>query len=189
MRKVIVHAKHRVLEDFFTVDAAEVSFELYGGGMSRPARRLSLERGDSVAAVVFNRDSRRLIFVEQFKYPTYAHGPGWIVETVAGVLDPGDGSPELALRRELHEELGYGSAAVEPIATFYTSPGGSSERIHLFYAEVGDADRVDAGGGLASEDEDIRAVEVAIDELEGLQIQDAKTLVGVQWFQRRISEG
>jgi 8-oxo-dGTP pyrophosphatase MutT (NUDIX family) len=55
--------------------------------------------------------------VKQFKYPTYEKGSGWIVETVAGILEPGE-TPEAALRRETLEETGYEIALLEPIATF-----------------------------------------------------------------------
>jgi nudix-type nucleoside diphosphatase (YffH/AdpP family) len=191
MRRVVVHAKRRVFDGFFDIDEAELSYERYDGQMSRPVKRLCFERGDSVAAIVLNRDSERLIFTEQFKYPTYEHGPGWIMETVAGTVEPNDGTPEAALRREVLEELGYAVGELEPIAVFYTTPGGSSERILLYYAEVTDADRVQDGGGLQAEDEDIKAVEVPLAELDRLVasggIHDAKTLVGVQWLQRRLS--
>ena len=44
---------------------------------------------------------------------------------------------------------------LEPVASFFVSPGGSSERIVLFCALVSEAGRKSAGGGLASEHEDI----------------------------------
>jgi len=59
----------------------------------------------------------------------------------------------------------------------------------LFYGEVGDADRVSAGGGLASEHEDIQLVELTLPDLwralENGDIVDAKTLVAAQWLQQR----
>jgi ADP-ribose pyrophosphatase len=42
--------------------------------------------------------------------------------------------------------------------SFYVSPGGTCERVLLYYGEVGEADRVSAGGGLASEQEDLQLV-------------------------------
>jgi 8-oxo-dGTP pyrophosphatase MutT (NUDIX family) len=64
------------------------------------------ERGDSVAAVLFNTDTKRLIFTRQFKAPSYEKGPGWITEIVAGMIDASE-SAEDALRREVFEETGY----------------------------------------------------------------------------------
>jgi ADP-ribose pyrophosphatase len=100
--------------------------------------------------------------------------------------------PEEAVKREIHEEIGYQVSELTPIANFYVSPGGSSERIYLYYAEVRNADHVSAGGGLASEHEDIELVEVSFDELwDALnrgEIRDAKTLIAVQWLRQRRSE-
>jgi nudix-type nucleoside diphosphatase (YffH/AdpP family) len=190
MGRVTVHSKRRVFDAFFKIDEAEVSFERFDGTMSPPVKRLSFERGDSVAAIVHNGDSGMVVLVEQFKYPTYDQGPGWIVETVAGMAEPGE-APEAALRREVLEELGYEVDELEHIATFYVSPGGSSERVLLYYARVSDSGKVAPGGGLASEVEDIRAVELSPAELERLvaegDIQDAKTLVAAQWLRQRLS--
>ncbi len=70
------------------------------------------------------------------------------------------------MRRELIEEIGFRAGDLTHIATFYVSPGGTSERIMLYYAEVGNTDRIAAVGGLASECEDIQLIEVALPELE-----------------------
>ena len=88
------------------------------------------------------------------------------------------------------EEIGYRAGDLTHIATFYVSPGGTSERIMLYYAEVGNTDRVAAGGGLASESEDIQLTEVALPELwralDAGKILDAKTIIGVMWLRRKL---
>jgi hypothetical protein len=58
----------------------------------------------------------------------------------------------VSLRRELLEEIGYEANLIEPIATFYVSPGGSSERIRLFYVEVSDPREKGAGRRSAGRD-------------------------------------
>jgi nudix-type nucleoside diphosphatase (YffH/AdpP family) len=190
MRTVVVHAAKRIFDGFFKIEEAEVSFERYDGTMSPLVRRLCLERGDSAAVLVYNRDSAKAVFVEQFRYPTYERGPGWLIETVAGVVEPGE-QPEATARREVLEEIGYEVRILDLIASFYLTPGGSSERIILFYAEVTDGDMITQGGGVASENEDIRIVELSHDELNDLYrsggIHDAKTLVAVQWLRDRIA--
>jgi nudix-type nucleoside diphosphatase (YffH/AdpP family) len=190
MKKVTLQSKHRVFDGFFKIDEAVLRYERFDGRMSEPVQRLCLERGDSVAAIVFDPAARRAIFTRQFRYPAYEKGPGWLVETIAGMIDDGE-TPEAALRRELLEELGYEAGAVEPIANFYLSPGGSSERIWLYYTEVSDARRSGAGGGLAAEGEDIETVSMSIDELRPLLhsggLHDAKTIIGVQWLLNRLN--
>ena len=62
----------------------------------------------------------------------------------------------------------------------------------LYYAEVGNADRISEGGGKASEHEDIRQVEMALPELwqalEKNEFADAKTLVAVQWLKNKFKD-
>lgn len=191
-KKVIVHRKRRVFEDFFDIDEVDVSFEGRDGTLLGPFRRLSFERGDSVAALVVQRQpTPKVLLVNQFKYPVYVHDDGWITETVAGMVDAGE-SREAAIRRELREELGYDVAEFEFIASFYPSPGGSSERVFLFYCEVTGADRVHgAGGGLAAEGEDITIVEYDLREffvkLAGGAFVDPKILIAGLWLQARLA--
>jgi hypothetical protein len=64
MRRVEVRSRRRLLDNFFKVDEAEVSFERFDGSMTPPVLRLVFERGDSVAAVVFDRDAGRLLLTE-----------------------------------------------------------------------------------------------------------------------------
>jgi nudix-type nucleoside diphosphatase (YffH/AdpP family) len=185
MPKAELRGRRRLLDDFFKVDELTVAVERFDGSAMPPVRRLVFERGDAVAAVVRHVDSGRLLFTEQFRAPTMEKGPGWLLEVMAGMID-GAEAPEAALRRELHEELGYAVKRLEPIATFYVSPGGSSERIWLFYAEVAEVTRSGRGGGLAGENEDIRIVEMTDDEaraaLAAGRLPDAKTIIGLQWL-------
>ena len=185
-KKVEIRHRQIIFDDKFRIQEAEVCNQRYDGQMSNPARRLVFERGDAVAAILFNRDSQKVLLIEQFRYPTYEKGPGWIIEVVAGVIES-DKGPEDAIRREIEEEAGYQAQQLIPIATFYVSPGGTSERIRLYYAEVGNSDCISAGGGLPDENEDIRLVEYSRPELlEAVasgQIQDAKTLIAIQWLQ------
>jgi ADP-ribose pyrophosphatase len=101
------------------------------------------------------------------------------------MLEEGE-DPEEAIRREILEEVGYHVAQLCPISTFFVSPGGSSERIFLYYAEVDNTAPVELGGGLAHESEDIQAVEFSLPELWGAldagRIVDAKTMIGLMWL-------
>ena len=174
-----------MFDDVFKIDEAEVRFEQSNGEMSSPVRRLSFERGDSVAAVVWRRDTDDLLFTEQFRFPTLTKGAGWLFEVMAGVIDE-DETAEAAVRREIEEELGYRIDRLEPIATFFVSPGGSSERIFLYFVDTTGAGHVSAGGGVAAEHEDIRVVPMPRDavrrELAEGRFTDAKTIIGLQWF-------
>lgn len=185
MKRVEIQKKKRLFDDFFKIDEAYVRYEKYNGQMTDPVRRLNFERGDAAAILVFNRETRSVILVEQFRYPTYERGDGWIIEVMAGIVDK-DENPEDTARREALEEIGFQVRELTPIATVYLSPGGSSERIFLYYAEVENADRVSDGGGLETEHEDIRILELSLQELDNAmasgKILDAKTLIALMWF-------
>ena len=191
MKRVEILNRRVVFDDVFKIEEVRLRFERFNGQMSDPVRRLVFERGDSAAALLLNRDTQKVILIKQFRYPTYEKGPGWLCEVVAGMVDQNE-PPEETIRREVHEEIGYQVGDLQPIATFYVSPGGSSERIWLYYAEVGEADRVAAGGGRAAEHEDIEQVELSLPELwtaiEEGKIMDAKTLIAVQWLQHRLAD-
>jgi len=188
MKRVEIIEKKRLLDGFFKVDEAELRFERFDGTMSPTVRRLCLERGDSAAAILLDRERKKVILVSQFKYPTYEKGSGWLVETVAGAIDAHE-EPAEAMKREIQEETGYAPTALEHISTFYVTPGGSSERIFLYYAEVNAGSR-ESGGGLEAEHEDIEVLEFAPEELftklEQGEIVDAKTIIGIMWLRRRL---
>ena len=146
MKNVEILQERRLLDAFFKVDEVQLRHERFDGSMSPPLNRLCFERGDGVAALLYAPETERLVLVRQFRYPTLEAGPGWIVELVAGMLDAAE-APEETMRREILEETGYVVEELAFISMFYLSPGGSSERIHLYCAEVDAAARRAEGGG------------------------------------------
>ncbi|MEU7615815.1 NUDIX hydrolase [Micromonospora rifamycinica] len=180
----------------FTIREARLRYRTYGvdrslsGDWSRLVTLVNADRGDSVAAVVVDTARDEIVLVEQFRFPTLGHGSGWLVELVAGMVDAGE-APETAIRREIREEIGYDVRVLEEISTLHLSPGGSSERVTLFYAEIDDSLRVGEGGGRADEAENIARRVVPLGDLSAMldngTIQDAKTLAGLLWLHRRRS--
>lgn len=178
----------------FTVREAELRYRTYGadrelsGDWSSRVTLVNADRGDSVAAVIVDTSRDEIILVEQFRFPTLGHGSGWLCELVAGMVDDGE-EPEAAIRREIREEIGYDVRALEQIYTLHLSPGGSSERVFLYYAEVDDSLRVGEGGGRADEAESLALRPLPLGELAALvgggTVQDAKTLTGLLWLQLR----
>jgi ADP-ribose pyrophosphatase len=193
-KKVDVLDQRVIFDDKFKIREAHVRYMRFDGQMGNPERRLVFERGDSAAAIIVNSEQKKVLLTKQFRYPAYGKDAdsGWIQEVVAGVIDEGE-QPEETIRREIQEEIGYTVHELTPIATFFVSPGGTSERVFLYYAEVDEADRTSQGGGLISENEDIQLVALSFDELwqqlrAGILV-DAKTLIAAQWLQLRIQQG
>src|SRR5260370_21009876 len=113
MDKVEIKSKRLIFNDFFKIYEAILRYLRFDGKMSEPVRRLVFERGDAVAAIIFNRDTRKVLLINQFRYPTYDKGPGCIQEIVAGILDPIE-TPEKAMRRETMEEIALTTATLNP---------------------------------------------------------------------------
>jgi ADP-ribose pyrophosphatase len=189
MKKVSIEQKKYILEDVFKVEEAYLRYEKFNGEMSGTVRRISLERGDSVSILIYNTITNNIILISQFRYPSYKSGHGWLIETIAGIVDSNE-TPEEAARREVEEETGLEITKLEHITTFFPSPGGSSERIFLYYSEVSmDPDSYEKTGGLLCEGEDIKSyeitLEVALEKIKSGEIMDAKTILGIYWLQNR----
>lgn len=187
--KVEILDERRVYDGFFKLEEVTLRHERFNGEMSKVIKRLTFERGDAVAVLIFNIEKEELIFTNQFRLPAHRKGEGWMTEIVAGMIDANE-SPEQAAIREVEEEIGYRVKMLRYIGTFFTSPGGSSERIILYYAEVRDMTRVSRGGGVIVENEDIQLVSVSFksawkDMQEG-RICDAKTIVALQWLKLHL---
>ncbi|RZK36323.1 MAG: NUDIX hydrolase [Hymenobacter sp.] len=131
--------------------------------------------GHAVAALVYDTVQQHYLLTRQFR-----PGPeGELLEIAAGMIDH-DEAPEAALRRELHEELGYETDQLTLIATIWPSPGTSAETIAVYYAEV--SQQTGPGGGVASEQESLEVVTFSRAELEKQLLGDAKTLIAMQWL-------
>jgi len=175
----------RILDDYFKVDRARIRVEQYDGRMSPPMTRLVFERGDAVAVLLYDPQERSVILIQQFRYPAYVRDPqhGWLWELVAGVQEEGE-SPEEVARREAWEEAGYVLESLSYVLTVYPSPGGSSERIHLFVAPVTPRQCAGRGGGVPEAGEDILVRSFALDEALGMvergEIMNALTVIALQ---------
>ncbi|MDZ4769831.1 MAG: NUDIX domain-containing protein [Chloroflexota bacterium] len=185
-RTVEIIERKTIFKKFiFVIEEATLRHELFDGTLSAPMTRLNLERGDAIAAILHDPASDEILLVEQFRFPTFDKSGGWVVETAAGMIDTGE-TPADAAHREIEEETGYRLTALKPIQTFYLTPGGSSERIHLFYGAIERANRFGTGGGLLSEGENIREVVLPLIEaftrLDAGGFDDAKTIIALQWM-------
>jgi len=190
-RRLIIRSQKRLFDDFFKIDEVILAHERADGTMTGDERRLVFERGDAVAVLLYNADTRSVVLVEQFRVPSLIGRRrdepdttnGWLTEVVAGMIDPSETAEQAAVRETL-EETGYRIADVVSIGKFFSSPGGASERIFLYFAKVSDAARSGKGGGVG--DEDVSIVRLSVEELfarlaQGL-IEDAKLAIAAYWL-------
>lgn len=121
----------------------------------------------------------RIVLLRQFRY---AAG-GDIFEIPAGRPDREDEPWDVVAARELEEETGYVAGELHRLATIYTTPGFTDERIHIFRAR--DLSR---GTTNLDEDEFVQVVELPLSDVlkavEDGRIIDAKSVTGVLFFAR-----
>ena len=164
--------------DIVTVEARDTR------GVVRRHRREVIDHGEAAAVLAVDRERRVAILVRQWRAPLVASGgDGFLLEVCAGLVDPGE-TPEQAARREAEEEIGFRIASIRKVASVFSSAGTLTERMHLFLADVAEAQRTESGGGNPHEGEDIEVIEVPLralyDRAERGDIVDAKTLILVQ---------
>lgn len=185
-RRVTIERQDRVFDGYFKVDRYTVTYEQFSGGMGQSITREVFERGHAACVLPYDPVTDRVVLIEQFRAGALAAGDPdpWLIETVAGMIDPGETAESVA-RREAQEEAGLIVTALEPLGTPYMSPGGTSERIALF---AGRCDASQAGGihGLDAEGEDIRVFTVSAEEAVAMvhdgRIDNAMTALAVLRF-------
>jgi nudix-type nucleoside diphosphatase (YffH/AdpP family) len=146
------------------------------------------DRGNAATVLLYNVQNRTVILLKQFRLPAFMNGSasGMLLETCAGLLE--DDSPEECVKRETEEETGYKISKVQKVFDVYMSPGSVTELLHFFVAEYSNDMKVNEGGGLEGE-EDIEVLEIPFDQalsmIESGEIQDAKTILLLQYAQLR----
>jgi ADP-ribose pyrophosphatase len=144
---------------------------------SRRLREI-VEHAPGAAVVAVDGDGQVLL-VRQSRPAVGAE----LLELPAGLVDPGE-QPIDAARRELTEETGYVAGTFQPLLSFYSSPGFSTELIHLFVAT--DLQQTSAQ---PDEEEEIELVRMplaqAIDQVLTREISDAKTVAGLLAYASR----
>jgi ADP-ribose pyrophosphatase len=109
-----------------------------------------------------------------------------LLELPAGTLEPGE-DPLQAAGRELTEETGYRAQSIDFVQAFWMSPGILRERMHLYLARNLTAGKMGLDAGEQIEPVMI-ALADALDRISDGQIQDAKTIVGLLWYDRWLRE-
>jgi nudix-type nucleoside diphosphatase (YffH/AdpP family) len=137
---------------------------------------------------LYNKEKGTVILTKQFRMPAYVNNKkdGISIEVCAGAIDNGE-DPEVCIIRETHEEVGYKIKSAKKIMECYTSPGAVTEKMFLFVAPYDDTMKVNDGGGLEIENEEIEVLEIsfseAINMINQYKIIDAKTILLLQYAQ------
>jgi ADP-ribose pyrophosphatase len=182
---VEVLGREIMYQGFFAIEKIQLRHRLFNGSWSSPLTRELFVRGNAVAAVIYDPVHHLIGLVEQFRIGLIGDSTHpWCKEVVAGMAEKGE-TAEQVMRRELQEEADVTPTALCRICDYYSSPGGTNEKLTLYCAI---ADLSEAGGvyGLAEEDEDIRFTayheeEVLLNLYNG-DYGNAATLICLQWL-------
>ena len=152
-------------------------------GIWQTQSREHYDRGNGAVLLPYNLANRTVLLVKQFRWPAFVNGyDELLIEAAAGLLD--DAAPEVRIRAEVEEELGYRLDAVRKVFEAFMSPGSVTEILHFFVAEYDASMRIGDGGGHPDEGEDIEVLEPTIDEALAMiadgRIRDAKTIMLLQ---------
>ncbi|PWN71781.1 GDP-mannose pyrophosphatase NudK [Chryseobacterium phosphatilyticum] len=153
-------------------------------GTTETQSREAYDRGNGAVILLYNTHSKTVILTRQFRLPTYINGnaTGMLIEACAGLLD--NDNPEDCIKRETEEETGYKISKVEKVFNAYMSPGSVTEILHFFIAEYSNEMKINDGGGLEEEGENIEVLEFSFEEALNMtgtgEINDAKTIMLLQ---------
>ena len=159
---------------------------LKNNGTWQTQSREAYDRGNGAAVLLYNKEQETVILTRQFRMPTYINGntTGMLIEVCAGLLDKDN--PEDCIKRETEEETGYKITDARKVFEAYMSPGSVTEILYLFIAEYTAAMKINDGGGIEHEQEDIEVLELpfndALKMIEEGNIKDAKTIMLLQYI-------
>ncbi len=174
-------------KEWATLDRIDYEYK-FKTGVWKPVSRECYNRGHGAAILLYNAEQKTVILTKQFRMPIYETNTeeAMSIEVCAGAIDYND-SPLDTIIRETEEEVGYKIATATQVLTTYPSPGALTEKMFLFVAEYSERMKVNDGGGLANENEEIEVLELpfskALDMIKTEEIKDAKTIMLLQYAQ------
>lgn len=162
-----------------------VQYKLFDGGLSNVVSREMFERGHAVAVLPYDPNTGEFVLIEQFRLGAMATSDSpWMIEVIAGMIEPEEDLADVCHRESL-EEAGIVLNELQKVMTFLSSPGGTTERLHIFMAKT-DATLAKGLHGLDSESEDIKVHRVgeaqALAWLNSGKIDNAAAIIALQWF-------
>lgn len=185
---VAIEDEQTVYRGYFHVRKFRLRHPLFRGGESAVISRELFCRGSSVGVLPYDPASDRVGLVKQFRIGCLdnEHSP-WVWELIAGVNDKNESTAQVAVR-EVREESGIAidESCLVPVCHYFSSPGGSDERLQVYCALVA-LPETESVHGVADEAEDIlfktfdyrQAFSAMLDGT----INNAATIIALQWLQ------
>ncbi|WP_258806469.1 NUDIX domain-containing protein [Pseudidiomarina sp. CB1] len=184
--------KTTVREGFLSLYKYRLKHRLFAGGWSPEFEREVMERGHAVMVIPYDVARDQLVVLEQFRIGALQQQDSpWLLEFVAGMIDMPEESALSVAKRELEEEAGLQSDDLHYALTYLSTPGGCTEKISIYIAEV-DSTKAAEHGGLPTENEDIKVHVLprsdVMNLLEQGKINNAASVIGLQWLQLHLEQ-
>ena len=183
---VQVLSKESLYKGFFECNLYSLKHKLFAGGWSPKIKLEFFERGHAAVLLPYDVKNDTVVLIEQFRFGAMVGEKSpWLFELVAGMIEQDEVAEQVA-KREAFEEAGLTVKSCQFMLNYLVSPGGTTEQIDLFIANV---DSSEVGGlyGLAHEGEDIRVHvvprETAYQWVKEGKIYNAATIIALQWLE------
>jgi ADP-ribose pyrophosphatase len=165
-------------EDVFQGRVFTVSVDTVREGQRTNRRDVVRHAGSAAIVAVF--DDGTVGLVRQYRHPAVKY----LLEIPAGSRDEFE-PPEECAARELEEELGVVAASLEKLTEFFVSPGFCAEKMWVYLAtDLTETEQ------RPEEDEDLEIVRLsfarAFEMIDANEIEDAKTIIGLQLAAARL---
>lgn len=174
---------------FFAVQVDDLQFRRFDGTLSPVVRRAGFVMADAVTVLPYDPVRDCVMVIEQFRYGPFIRSARncWVLEPIAGRIDPGETPRDAALRETLEEaRLTLADSDLMPIGGSYPSPGTISEYLFHFIALCDLPDSSTGIAGLASEAEDIRShilpFEAAMNLITTGEAQNGPLIQSLYWL-------
>ncbi|MFM0436932.1 GDP-mannose pyrophosphatase [Paraburkholderia strydomiana] len=169
-------------DDWYTLKKVTFDFLRRDGTWQRQSRE-TYDRGNGATILLHNRRTGNVVLTRQFRMPVFVNGhDGMLIEAAAGLLDMA--TPEERIRLEAEEETGYRVSNIRKVFEAYMSPGSVTEKLYFYLGEYDASTRVNDGGGIAAEGEDLEVLEMplgtALQLVRSGEIVDGKTIMLLQ---------
>lgn len=181
---VEVRATKTLSSGHYALSTLELKHKCFTGDWTDWLMREQIKRDDAVCAILWDPRKDKVVMVEQFRVGVLSRPDSpspWLVEIVAGLIDPGE-TPEQAIHREAEEEAGCRIKELIPIAEFYNTPGGFSEKSTVY---CGIIDLPDSLVNNPDDDEDLKIHVFEWQQIQSLLSEtttSASSFVAMQWL-------
>jgi ADP-ribose pyrophosphatase len=186
---VVVASRTQAYAKFFAVEDYALRLRRFDGSLGPQIRRAAFVSADAVTVLPYDAVRDRVLLIEQFRMGPFARGDAqpWMLEPIAGRIDPGE-TPEQAARREAVEEAGLTLGALIEVARYYPTPGAMAEFLYSYVALCDLPDGVAGVFGAEHEAENIRGHLMPFDALMAL-VGSGEAAVGplvltAMWLER-----